>query len=76
MPSAPSVSIAPFDAQTIGLTDWDNDITVGGLTYRATRFALEDATSSQDFSQGKGGFALGNQIDHISLENGLDGGGL
>ena len=27
MPSAPSVSIAPFDAQTIGLTDWDNDIT-------------------------------------------------
>lgn len=76
MPSAPSVSIAPFDAQTIGLTDWDNDITVGGLTYRATRFALGDATSSQDFSQGKGGFALGNQIDHIALENGLDGGGL
>lgn len=76
MPSAPSVSIAPFDAQTIGLTDWDNDIAVGGLTYRATRFALGDATSSQDFSQGKGGFALGNQIDHISLENGLDGGGL
>ena len=76
MPSAPSVSIAPFDAQTIGLTDWDNDITVGGLTYRATSFALGDATSSQDFSQGKGGFALGNQIDHIALENGLDGGGL
>lgn len=74
MPSAPSVAISPYDAQTIGLTDWDSDITVDGLTYRAVRFALGDATSSQDFSQGKGGFALGNQIASLTLENAFDGG--
>ena len=64
------------DAQTIGLTDWDNDIWWGGLTYRAPRFERWGRHQLAGLFPGQRRLCSGNQIDHISLENGLDGGGL
>jgi len=74
MPSAPTVSFAPYDSQTIGLTTWDEAATIDGVTYHPARFALGDGTSTGDFSKGKGGLALGNQIASLEVENIFSGG--
>lgn len=74
MPSAPTVSFAPYDSQTIGLTTWDEAAIIDGVTYHPARFALGDGTSTGDFSKGKGGLALGNQIASLELENIFSGG--
>ena len=74
MPSAPTVSFAPYDSQTIGLTTWDEAATIDGVTYHPARFALGEGTSTGDFSKGKGGLALGNQIASLEVENIYSGG--
>lgn len=52
-------SAAPYDSAVVGLTTWDQDLVVGGVTYLKGRITAlaKAAASSGDASRGQGGFA-------------------